>query len=67
MKTVGIILAVMGVLSLISSLMQAGYVDEQIVASSTRGAFLFIGIGAFLIYRANKKSEEEEKRNKWNK
>lgn len=67
MKTVGIILAVMGVLSLISSLMQASYVDEQIIASSIRGAFLFIGIGAFLIYRANKKSEEEEKRNKWNK
>ena len=60
MKIIGIILAVIGGLSLIGAIMGAinGY-------STNFAGVTFLFLGLFLISRANKKKEEEERKKKW--
>ena len=60
MKTTGIVLLVIGILSTIGALMAASSGHR----TSFGGVTLAV-IGAFLISRANTKKEEEDKKQKW--
>lgn len=63
MKTAGIILLVLGIMSFIGGII--GVSSGQADGSVLSGPIIFIIIGAFLISRANKKKEEEEKKKRW--
>lgn len=60
MKTTGIVLLVLGILSTLGALIGAsqGY-------KTSFGGIAFIVLGAFLISRANKKKEDAENKKKW--
>ncbi len=60
MKTTGIVLLALGILSTIGGIMGTVAGQEPNLAGLT-----FIVLGAFLISRANKKKEEEEKKRNW--
>lgn len=60
MKTTGIILLVLGILSTLVAIMGAAR-GHNISFSG----IAFIVLGAFLMSRANKKKEEEAKRKQW--
>ncbi len=65
MKTAGIILLVLGIMSFIGGII--GVSSGQADGSVLSGPIIFIIIGAFLISRANKKKEEEERKSDGNK
>ena len=60
MRTTGIVLIVLGALSLLGALIAAAKGQQTSFAGLT-----FIVIGAFLISRVEKKKEEVEQRRKW--
>ncbi len=60
MKTAGIILLVLGILSTLGMIIAASQGQK-----ASFGGVAFIALGAFLISRANKKKEEEENKKKW--
>lgn len=60
MKTTGIILLVIGILSVLGAIV--GTVNGH---SPSFAGLTFVVLGAFLISRANKKKEEEEKKKEW--
>lgn len=60
MKVVGIILVVLGALSILGALLAASKGRP-----TSFGGVMFLVIGAFLISRANRKEEEAEKKKKW--
>jgi hypothetical protein len=60
MKTAGIILLVLGILSTLGMLIAASQGQK-----ASFGSVAFIVLGAFLISRANKNKEDEEKKKKW--
>ncbi|GAB1405802.1 hypothetical protein MASR1M74_29840 [Lentimicrobium sp.] len=60
MKTAGIILLVIGLLSTLGALI--GTVNGH---STSFGGLAFVVLGAFLISRGNKKKEEEKKKQEW--
>lgn len=62
MKTFGIILVILGSLSLITAMIAAanGYPPNQ-----ASGGIMIIVIGAFIISRANKKKQKEMEKKKW--
>ena len=62
MKTTGIVLIVLGILSTIGAMVAISNGHK-----TSFGGVAFIVIGAFLISRANKKKEEEEKKKQWEK
>ncbi len=60
MRVAGIILVVLGALSVVVAFIA--------LSNGHRGSFGglgFIALGAFLIHKSNKKKEEEEQRKKW--
>jgi len=60
MKTAGIILLVLGILSTLGSLIATTQGHNASFAG-----LAFVILGAFLISRGNKKKEEEEKKKQW--
>lgn len=60
MKTTGIVLVTIGVISTLGAIIGAvnGY-------QTNFGGLTFVVLGAFLISRANKKKEEDEKKKQW--
>jgi len=60
MKATGIVLLIIGILSTLGALIGAAG-----GAKTSFGGLIFVVIGAFLISRANKKLEEEEKKKEW--
>ena len=60
MKTTGIVLVVFGSLSILGAIVGASRGHQTSFAGLS-----FIILGAFLINRANKKQEENEKRKEW--
>lgn len=60
MKTAGIILLVIGVLSTLGALIGAANGHN-----TSFGGLAFVVLGAFLISRGNKKKEEEKKKQEW--
>jgi len=60
MKTIGIILLVLGGLAVLGAISQAMQGRD-----ANLGGLTFVVLGAFLIHRANKKKEEREERGKW--
>jgi len=60
MKTAGIILLVIGLLSTLGALIGAASGH-----STSFGGLAFVVLGAFLISRGNKKNEEEKKKQEW--
>lgn len=56
MKIAGIIITVLGSLSLLGSI---------IGGISSFGPLFWLGLGIFLIHRANQKKEEKENKEKW--
>jgi uncharacterized membrane protein HdeD (DUF308 family) len=60
MKTAGIILLVLGILSTLGALIASTQGHN-----ASFGGLAFVILGAFLISRANKKKEEEEKKKQW--
>lgn len=60
MKTTGIVLLVLGLLSTLGGII--GAVNGQ---NPNFSGLMIVVLGAFLISRANKKKEEEEKKRKW--
>jgi len=60
MKTTGIILLVIGALSTLGGILGTISGREPNLAGLT-----FVVIGGFLIFRANQKKEEAEKRRQW--
>ncbi|MEQ8324036.1 MAG: hypothetical protein RID18_16285 [Cytophagales bacterium] len=63
MKIGGIILLVLGIFSTIGGLLRA----SQGFEASIGGGLAFGVLGIFLISRANKKKEEEDKKKEWEK
>lgn len=60
MKMLGWIFCTIGLLCLIAAVAVICSGKSEVIASlQLRGAFLFIGIGAFLIYRGNQKEDEK--------
>lgn len=62
MKTTGIVLLIIGLLSTLGAIMGAVAGHQTSFAGLT-----FVVLGAFLISRANSKKEEEEKKKQWEK
>lgn len=62
MKTTGIVLLVIGLLSTLGAVIAAVNGHQTSFAGLT-----FVVLGAFLISRANNKKEEEEKKKQWEK
>ncbi len=60
MKTAGIILLVIGGLSVLGAIVGAAQGH-----STSFGGLVFVVLGAFLLSRSNNKKEEEEKKRKW--
>ncbi len=60
MKTAGIILLVIGLLSTLGALVGAAQGH-----STSFAGLAFVVLGAFLISRGNKKKEEEKKKQEW--
>ena len=60
MKTTGIVLLVIGILSTLGGIMGAMAGGPQNFAGLT-----FVVLGAFLMSRANKKKEEADKKKEW--
>jgi len=60
MKIAGIILLVLGILSILGAII--GAVKGQ---STSFSGLAFVVLGAFLLSRANKNKEEEERKRKW--
>ena len=58
MKTTGIVMIVLGVLSIMAGLLK-GHLNTVMI--------FWIILGAYLIHRANQKKEEEYKKQKWEK
>lgn len=69
MKITGIIFVFIGVLSLIILVIaladSRGSVHTSVISSRITGAISFIVLGAFLISRAMKKKDEQNKRRDW--
>lgn len=65
MKTGGIILLVIGILNLLIAFMALANNATEAFASKLGGAGMFIVLGAFLIYRAKKRQEEENDKKNW--
>ena len=60
MKTTGIILLVLGILSTLGGILGTiGGRDPNL------SGLAFVALGGFLIYRANQKKEEAEKKKQW--
>ena len=62
MKTAGIVLLVIGGLSVLGAIIGAAGGHQTSFAG-----LAFVVLGAFLLSRANKKQEEEEKKKQWEK
>lgn len=62
MKTTGIVFIVIGSLSTLGAIMGTMY-----GSTTSFGGVVFIVLGAFLVSRANKKKEERENKEKWEK
>lgn len=60
MKTAGIILLVLGILSTLGAIIGSTQGHR-----TSFGGIAFIVLGAFLISRANKKKEDEENKKRW--
>ena len=60
MKTAGIIIVIIGIFTLIADIAAAANGHKTLFAGIT-----WIAIGGILIYSANRKAEEEEKKRKW--
>lgn len=60
MKTTGIVLLVLGLLSTLGGIIGAANGQK-----ANFSGLMIVVLGAFLISRANKKKEEEEKKKKW--
>ena len=60
MRTAGIIVLVIGILSTLGAIIGAAHGKPTSFVGIS-----FVVLGAFLISRANKKKEEEEKKNQW--
>ena len=60
MKTTGIVLVVLGALSTIGGIMGTISGREPNLAGLT-----FVVLGAYLIYRANQKKEDAERKKRW--
>ena len=60
MKTSGIILLAIGIIATLGNIVQ---LSEG--KSPTGAGIAFIVLGAYLIYRANQKKEEAEKKKEW--
>ncbi len=60
MKTTGIVLVIIGIMSLLGSFIQASRGEH-----TSFPGLVFLVLGAFLISRANKNKEEEEKKKQW--
>lgn len=60
MRIAGIILLVLGIVSTLGAIIGAANGH-----STSFGGLAFVVLGAFLISRANKKKEKEEKKRKW--
>lgn len=60
MKTTGIVILVIGILSTLGGIIGTIGGHDPNFAGLT-----FVVLGAFLIYRANQKKEEEEKKKQW--
>lgn len=58
MRTTGLIFTILGVLALLGSTLKG---------NNPTGPLFWLGLGIFLIHRANQKKEEKEKLDKWNK
>lgn len=56
MKITGWIILIFGVLAFIGS---------QLGEHPSAGSLFWVGLGAYLIYRANQKAQEKEDKNKW--
>lgn len=64
MKTVGIILIVIGAISLLGAMVGMSN-GQDVSAEGMGGGIGLIVLGAFLSSRTNKKREEEEKKKQW--
>jgi len=60
MKTTGIVLLVFGILSTFGGIMRTIAGNEPNLTGLT-----FVVLGGYLIYRANQKKEEEDKKRNW--
>ena len=66
MKGIGIALLILGIFNFFISLIASPYApDPELVFSRIGGAFMWGGLGAFLIHRANQKKQEDEDKRKW--
>jgi uncharacterized membrane protein YbaN (DUF454 family) len=60
MKTIGIILVILGALSVLGAIIGASHGHE-----TQFSGLVFVVLGAFLISRANKKIAEEQEKKQW--
>lgn len=57
MKTTGIVILILGLISLLGCL---------IGGDSVFGPLFWVGLGIFLIHRANQKKQEKKEKEEWN-
>jgi hypothetical protein len=60
MKTTGIVLLVFGILSTFGGIMRTISGHE-----ANLNGLAFVALGGYLVYRANQKKEEEDKKRNW--
>ena len=66
MKVLGIIFLIFGFLNFVVAIVAAANEVPDAASSKLGSAVMLVGLGALLVHFANKKKEEQEKKDVWN-